>query len=86
MIWIWIILKPFPHRLKLPHYATSFSFNFCFKSHFPLRVESADDPTKFFRMNYMDIVVVPAHFGKYRIVNEGVGVVTIHKTMLKPEA
>ena len=51
-----------------------------------VRVESVDDPTKFFRMNYMDIVVVPAHFGKYRIVNEGVGVVTIHKTMLKPEA
>ena len=36
-------------------------------------------------MNYMDIIVVPAHFGKYRIINEGVGVVTVHKTMLRPD-
>ena len=50
-----------------------------------VRVESIEDPSRFFEMNYMDIIVVPAHFGKYRIINEGVGVVTVHKTMLRPD-
>ena len=50
-----------------------------------VRVESIEDPSRFFEMSYMDIIVVPAHFGKYRIVNEGVGVVTVHKTMLRPD-
>ena len=48
-----------------------------------VRVESVSDPEKHFDMNYLDIVVVPAYFGEYRIVNKGVGVVTVHKTLLK---
>ena len=47
------------------------------------RVESLDDPSRHFDMKYLDIVVVPAYFGKYRIVNQGAGVVTMHKTLLK---
>jgi len=29
---------------------------------------------------------VPATFGKYRVINLGVGTAVLHKTMLKPEA
>jgi len=47
------------------------------------RVESIKDPSKYYEMNYMDIVVIPASLGEYRIVNEGVGTMIIHKTHLK---
>ena len=48
-----------------------------------VRVESARDPSRFFVARYLDVVVVPADFGAYRLVNEGVGPVTVHKTTLK---
>lgn len=48
-----------------------------------VRVQSIADPTRFFDAQHMDIVVVPADFGKYQIINCGVGYVTVHKTMLK---
>lgn len=46
-------------------------------------VRSLTDPSRFFEQNYLDMVIVPAHFGPYEIINLGVGVVTIHKTLLK---
>ena len=46
-------------------------------------VRSKSDPSKFFHQNYLDMVVVPASFGPYEVINEGVGIVTLHKTMLK---
>ncbi len=48
-----------------------------------VRVESIDNPELYYDMNSLDITVVPANFGKYRIRNLGVGVVTVHKTQLK---
>jgi len=48
-----------------------------------VRVESINHPELYYDMNYMDITVVPASFGEYRIVNSGVGTVTVHKTQLK---
>lgn len=48
-----------------------------------VRVESIDNPELYYEMNSLDIIVVPANFGKYRVRNLGVGVVTIHKTQLK---
>jgi mannose-6-phosphate isomerase class I len=47
------------------------------------RVESLSDPARGFVFDYLEIVVVPADFGPYRIVNMGVGPVTVHKTLLK---
>lgn len=51
-----------------------------------VRVESADDPSKFYIMNSMDMAVIPANLGRYTITNLGAGTVTIHKTHLKKEA
>jgi len=48
-----------------------------------VRVESVDKPGLYYDMNSLDIIVVPANFGRYRVKNLGVGVVTIHKTHLK---
>ncbi|MBE7043506.1 MAG: phosphoheptose isomerase [Ruminococcaceae bacterium] len=48
-----------------------------------IRVESVEHPELYYEMNSLDIIVVPAHFGKYRVINLGVGVVTVHKTHLK---
>ena len=48
-----------------------------------VRVESIDHPELYYDMNSLDIAVVPANFGNYRIRNLGVGVVTVHKTQLK---
>ncbi len=48
-----------------------------------VRVESIGDPTRGFVFDYLEIVVVPADFGPYRIMNLGVGPVTVHKTLLK---
>lgn len=50
-----------------------------------VRVESLDDPSLYYEMNTMDIIVIPAHFGRYRVINLGVGTVTVHKTHLKKE-
>jgi mannose-6-phosphate isomerase class I len=46
-------------------------------------VRSLADPGKFFVQRYMDMVVVPASFGRYELLNQGEGPVVIHKTMLK---
>lgn len=51
-----------------------------------VRVESADDPSKFYIMNSMDMAVIPANLGRYTITNLGAGTVTIHKTHLKKES
>ena len=50
-----------------------------------VKVESVNDPSKYYIMNTMDMVVVPATLGKYKVTNLGVGTVTIHKTHLKKE-
>jgi len=46
-------------------------------------IRSRTDPSRFFHQNYLETVVVPASFGPYEVINEGVGIVTLHKTMLK---
>ena len=48
-----------------------------------VRVVSREDPSRFYIMNSLDIVVIPASLGKYTIENLGVGSVTVHKTLLK---
>lgn len=48
-----------------------------------VRIESQADPARHFVANYLDVIVVPADFGPYRIVNLGQGQVTVHKTCLK---
>ncbi|NLB44819.1 MAG: phosphoheptose isomerase [Clostridiaceae bacterium] len=48
-----------------------------------VQVRSLKDPSRFFEQRYLDIVVVPASFGPYEIINKGVGSVVMHKTMLK---
>ena len=48
-----------------------------------VKVVSVEDPSKFYIMNSMDMVVLPANIGKYKVTNLGVGTVTIHKTHLK---
>ena len=46
-------------------------------------VRSLSNPDRFFVQNYLDIIVVPATFGPYEIINQGVGTVVVHKTLLK---
>lgn len=48
-----------------------------------VRVESTQDPSLYYDMNSLDMAVIPAGFGEYRIRNLGVGTVTVHKTLLK---
>jgi hypothetical protein len=46
-------------------------------------IRSVEDPGRFYTQNYLDIVIVPATFGKYIIKNQGNEPVCIHKTVLK---
>lgn len=46
-------------------------------------IRSKADPSRCFRQNFLEMVVIPAGFGPYEVINEGVGVVTMHKTLLK---
>lgn len=46
-------------------------------------VRSLTDPNRYFKQNYLDIIVVPASFGPYEIINKGDGPVVMHKTLLK---
>lgn len=48
-----------------------------------VRVKSKSNPERFFDMQYMDIVCVPADMGEYVIENLGVEPIRIHKTMLR---
>lgn len=48
-----------------------------------VRVESENDPNRYYELSMLDIVVVPATFGEYKVINQGCGVAVIHKTMLK---
>ena len=46
-------------------------------------IRSLQDPSKFFVQRYMDMVVVPASFGKYELINQGEGIAVVHKTLLR---
>ncbi len=46
-------------------------------------IRSLTNPDRCFEQNYLDMVIVPAGFGPYEVINKGVGKVTIHKTLLK---
>ena len=48
-----------------------------------VEVASKADPSKYYIMNSLDVVVLPAALGAYTITNLGVGIVTVHKTLLK---
>ena len=48
-----------------------------------VRIESLADPDRAYELNMLDIVVVPATFGPYRLLNLGVGTAVVHKTMVK---
>lgn len=46
-------------------------------------VQSVENPELCYYQNYLDIVLVPASVGKYKIINLGNQPVTMHKTCLK---
>jgi mannose-6-phosphate isomerase class I len=46
-------------------------------------IRSCEDPKRFFVQRYMDMVVVPASFGRYELINQGEGPVVVHKTLLR---
>jgi hypothetical protein len=46
-------------------------------------IRSKTNPSRFFRQKYLEMVIIPAGFGPYEVINEGVGIVTLHKTLLK---
>lgn len=46
-------------------------------------IQSVEHPELFFIQKFLDIVIVPANMGKYRILNQGNQPVCLHKTMLK---
>lgn len=48
-------------------------------------VESIENPSLCYQMEYLNMVVVPASLGKYRIRNLGDQPITIHKTRLKDD-
>jgi len=48
-----------------------------------VRVRSVECPERFFDMQFMDIVCVPADMGKYVIENLGVEPIRVHKTCLR---
>jgi mannose-6-phosphate isomerase class I len=46
-------------------------------------IRSLTDPSRYFIQDYLEMVVIPASFGPYEIINRGVGTVVVHKTLLK---
>lgn len=48
-----------------------------------VRVRSAEHPERYFDMDYLDLVCVPADMGKYVVENLGVEPVIVHKTCLR---
>lgn len=50
-----------------------------------VRAEKIGDPSCHYTLDYLDIAVIPASVGAYRLINLGAGPVTVHKTTLKDE-
>jgi mannose-6-phosphate isomerase len=48
-----------------------------------VQIQSATNPELCFTQNYLEIIIVPATMGKYRIKNLGDQPVSVHKTMIK---
>ena len=48
-----------------------------------VKVASRADPSRYYIMNSLDVLVLPASLGAYTLENLGVGSVTVHKTLLK---
>lgn len=48
-----------------------------------IRVESITNPEAAYEAFSLDVLVIPASLGRYRIINKGLGTVVVHKTMLK---
>ncbi len=48
-----------------------------------VRVQSCENPDEYYEQNYLDIILVPASVGRYKIINLGNQPVTVHKTCLK---
>lgn len=46
-------------------------------------IRSLKDHTRFYEQDYLEMVIIPADFGDYEVINRGVGTVTMHKTLLK---
>lgn len=46
-------------------------------------IRSLSAPDRYFIQDYLDMVIVPAGFGPYEVINMGVGTVIMHKTLLK---
>jgi len=51
-----------------------------------VRIQNRGNPERNFAIDYLDIAVVPADFGPYMLINEGVGQVTVHKTLKNANA
>lgn len=49
-----------------------------------IMIRSIDHPERYFEQKYLDMVVVPADFGRYEVINKKEGTtVVLHKTLLK---
>jgi mannose-6-phosphate isomerase class I len=48
-------------------------------------IRSKKNSAFFFRQKFLETVVIPACLGPYEVINEGTGIVTIHKTLLKDD-
>lgn len=46
-------------------------------------IRSLSAPDRYFIQDYLEMVIVPAGFGPYEVINMGVGTVIMHKTLLK---
>jgi mannose-6-phosphate isomerase class I len=46
-------------------------------------IRSKSDHSRYFRQNFLEMVIIPANFGPYEVINDEGGVVTMHKTILK---
>ncbi|HHY82956.1 MAG TPA: phosphoheptose isomerase [Clostridiales bacterium] len=46
-------------------------------------IRSLVNPNRYYEQNYLDTIIIPAEFGPYEVINLGVGIVTMHKTLLR---
>ncbi len=46
-------------------------------------IRSLTSPDRYFIQDYLEMIIAPAGFGPYEVVNLGTGVVKMHKTLLK---
>jgi hypothetical protein len=49
------------------------------------RIQSLDNPEKFYKANYLDVILIPASVQRYEVIAQGIQPVVLHKAFVRED-